>query len=286
MPDAMVFPGGAVDVADVQSGAELLGAGDGATLRCAAVRETFEESGVNVFSAKFGFSESEHSQWRGRLRKDASELRALCQEQGVKPAASVLHPWCRFITPDMEHNRLKRGGFDTHFFAFCADAEDVQFAKADQQETVQLLWLTPDEALQAVFEGSITMVPPQWFILKELAEFCPTLVSVGQYSSSASRALQRDYPIKPYLVEMSVVEQEAFLTKQGIDPKMNKENVFSLCYPGDESHPVYPGRNGARHRMLMVGTFGGRMKYHLERNGLMELPLQEVAKDWYTLAKL
>lgn len=288
MPDVIVFPGGAVEQEDRRLAADLLGTEDlEATLRCAAIREAFEESGVGVFSPALGLAgrPEEFAAWRAKVRKDASEMRNLCAELKTKPAAGALHYLCSFITPDMEHVKLKRGGFDARFYAFCADAEQVSQAAADQQETVQLLWLSPDDALQAVDEGKITMVPPQWYIFKELFDSCPTMASVPSYASSPSRQLQRDYPIKPYLVALSKDEQAAFLRCKGRDPATNKEPVFSLCYPGDEAHPVFPGPRGTRHRMLMCGTFGGKLQFELQRDSV-PLPLKEARQGWYSLAKL
>lgn len=288
MPDTMVFPGGAVESADVDTARELFGVrGDNsldAAVRCAAIREAFEESGVAVFKPTVLEKDAEAlAQSRTGICNDASRLPALCRALGVLPDIDSLNYWCSFITPDMEHVKVRRGGFDTRFYVYCATGtEDVRQASADNSETVQLLWLTPDEALAAVFEGTLTMVPPQFYILTELAENCRSMESVADHASSAARALQRDHPIKPYLVPLTEEERSAFLRRQGEEDG----NVFSLCFPGDEAHPVFPGPASARHRMLMVGQFGRRMKMELERRGEVSLPITPAMRDWYTLAKL
>lgn len=38
----------------------------------------------------------------------------------VEPAVDELLYWCSFITPDPEHDRLKKGGFDARFYVWCA----------------------------------------------------------------------------------------------------------------------------------------------------------------------
>lgn len=284
MPDAMVFPGGAVDINDKPSAIELLDSDSvDATLHCAAVREVFEESGIGIFEPPLSLPSVELQAWRKRVHADASQLRSLCSACKAKPSARYLHHWCSFITPDFEHSRLKKGGFDARFYVWCASEHDVLHARADQEETVQLVWLTPAEALAAVYAGSITMVPPQWYILKELAERCPRMADVPAYAASDVRTLQRDYPIKPYPVALQKEEQEAMLKRHG---KSDDSPVFSLCYPGDEAHPVFPGKPNSRHRMLMIGKLGGHLLYELQRDESIAVPLKEAMPKWYSLAKL
>lgn len=285
MPDAMVFPGGAVDAEDARTATALLGTDDlDATMRCAAIRETLEESGVALLDPTPQLHSEDYASWRQRIHGDPKELRTLCEELGVSLAANQLHYWCSFITPDAQHARLKRGGFDTWFYVCCTTADAVHRASADKEETVQLLWLTPSEALDAVRDGAITMVPPQWYILQELATSCPTLASVPAHVASEGRKLQREYPIKPYPVLLTEAETEALLARHGKDSSM-KDQVFSMCYPGDEAHPVFPGPAGTRHRLLMIGTLGGRLFYELQRDA-PALPLKEALRDWYHVAKL
>merc|ERR1739848_941872 len=134
----MVFPGGAVDSEDRVNAIELTGSQDlGAVLRCAAVREVFEESGVGIFEPALAFTPEDCASWRGRVRSDAGQLRALCGSCGVRPAVHSLHFWCSFITPDMEHMRLKKGGFDARFLVWCANERSaLKGAVADLEETV------------------------------------------------------------------------------------------------------------------------------------------------------
>ena len=193
MPDAMVFPGGAVDPEDYHTASALFPSQDRLDLavRCAAVRETFEESGVSIFDPMLPDPRSQSSSaWRGRVHDDAGALRGLCSEYDTMPWVDSLHPWCTFITPDFEHQRLKKGGFDARFFVWCATdagkeagsgtegggkegrqrregdeasiASMLEAALADNQETVALEWFTPFEALAAVEDGLVRMAPPQW----------------------------------------------------------------------------------------------------------------------------
>ncbi|CAE8586741.1 unnamed protein product [Polarella glacialis] len=301
MPDVMVFPGGAVDAEDGASACQLLNAQADdldAVVRCAAIREVFEESGIGILeplSAASRLQAAPHggrSAWRQAIHKDPSQLTALCAAAGATPATSPLLPWCSFVTPDMEHQRLKKGGFDARFFVWPSPpeaAEQLAEALADGQETTGLIWLSPDEALAAQAAGRVAMAPPQWYILRELADNCPFLAGVAAYASGASRALVRDYPIKPYPTQLEESEIAEFWAKKSPGAEVAKAPVMALAYPGDEKHPVFPGPPGARHRMLLSGEItSGAGRYELQRSEVssIPLPLKEVMQDWRRLAKL
>mmetsp|Transcript_85863 Transcript_85863/g.152067 ORF Transcript_85863/g.152067 Transcript_85863/m.152067 type:complete len:367 (+) Transcript_85863:49-1149(+) len=291
MPDVMVFPGGAVEAKDIANAGQLIGAAAEdleATLRCAAVREVFEESGIGIFEPADIVQKLLEGpvDWRQAVSADASKLSELCKVGGVRPAAAALKPWCSFVTPDFEHQKIKKGGFYTHFFVWAAPPgshDQISKALADGQETTSLVWLAPDEALAAQAAGRIALAPPQWYIFKELAENCPQISGVSSYAESHGRALQRDYPIKPYPGVISADEAEAFQGR--ISSK--ETNVVCLAYPGDETHPVFPGPVGARHRMLIAGSItSGASQYELQKSENVPLPLQESSPGWHSLAKL
>lgn len=289
MPDTMVFPGGAVDAEDRALASALLCDDSlNAAIRCAAVREAFEESGVGILDPAPAMDSVSCDEWRKKVHKDASQFRELCQATGALPACGSLHYWCSFITPDMEHDRQPKGGFDARFFVWCASEHDVKQAAPDRKETVSLVWLTPGEALAAVQAKRIAMVPPQWYIFKELADSCPQMASVGAYASSPERALQRDYPIKPYPIQLGAEEKARLLQQEaaGAAGGSKPPPVFAMAFPGDEAHPVFPGAMGDRHRVLVAGVFGQRASFELQRRGPAKLPLRETREGWYTLAKL
>jgi len=288
MPDTMVFPGGAVDVEDRANATEILHSDDlDSIVRCAAVREAFEESGVCIFEPRINMDAGKLSEWRKKVHERAGDLQTLCAEYEVCPAIRSLHYWCSFITPDLEHGRLAKGGFDARFFVWCAPpGTNMIQASADKQETVSLIWLTPLEALEQVQAKRITMAPPQWYIIRELADHCTKLSTVEAYAISAERALQRDYPIKPYPVGLSEEERENLLKEDKSSREGPPPPTMALTYPGDEAHPIYPGPAGARHRMLMAGAPGKLASFKLQRHGNIVLPLKEARQGWYTLGKL
>eukprot|EP01048_Picozoa_sp_COSAG05_P017831 COSAG05_NODE_2503_length_2969_cov_1.890125_3_plen_394_part_00 len=279
MPAVSVFPGGALDKADKDVAARLCGRADDESIAMiAAARECFEEAGVVMADAPIAATDSaEMTKWRAVVRSDPGSMASLYTHLGAKPAtASQLLPICSFVTPDVEHERLEKGGFLAKFYLFCCtDIECLKHAKADASETVSLAWLSPRQALEASDSGQIFLAPPQWFILNDLAP-CEALSELPATMAAAgsTRRLVKDYPIKPYGARM--------------DPEDRARFESTLVYPGDAKHPIFPGPENARHRMMMTGTFGQKMKYGLKRCGLdsLRFPLSEQQQGWVTLAKL
>lgn len=136
VPDAWVFPGGALEPSDhdLGDGTEL------GTMRIAAARELFEESGI----------------WLGAPLADADAKRRTLLA-GEITFASLLDEspldleklvWTsRWITPVGVPKR-----FDTYFFLAAVDRDAI--ASAENVEAVEVIWIPPAEAikkLQIVF---------------------------------------------------------------------------------------------------------------------------------------
>lgn len=136
VPDAWVFPGGVVEANDyeVGDGTEL------GTMRIAAARELFEESGI----------------WLGAPLTDAEEKRRALLAGETKFATLIddspldltnLVWTSRWITPVGVPKR-----FDTYFFLAAIGRDAI--ASAENVEAVEVLWIPPAEAigkLQIVF---------------------------------------------------------------------------------------------------------------------------------------
>ncbi len=125
-----------------------------------AIRETFEEVGVLLAYAQDGRVV--------RLTRDNRERfaahRAACQvadqafftmlrAEGLMLATDRLSYFAHWITPEESPIR-----FDTRFFAAVAPSE--QEATADGREIVDVRWLTPAEALDAVRRREISLRNP------------------------------------------------------------------------------------------------------------------------------
>lgn len=88
-------------------------------------------------------------------------IRELREEAGVTVEADGLIVFAHWITPEVETRR-----YDTWFFLTRMPAG--QHAQHDNDETTELAWLTPRDAIQHCVRGDITLPPPTWTTLKQL----------------------------------------------------------------------------------------------------------------------
>ena len=188
-----VFPGGRVDPADAddharwhgprpQDWAELLSA-DAALahgLVCAAVRETFEESGVLLAGEGPGdivdVSGPEWEAERVALIERRESLQGLLKRRGLALRADLLRPWAHWITPEIEPRR-----YDTRFFVAALPAG--QHTRDVGGEADATMWLTPQEAISRFDRGELPMLPPTISTLRDLAEFATAAEALASASS-------------------------------------------------------------------------------------------------------
>jgi 8-oxo-dGTP pyrophosphatase MutT (NUDIX family) len=180
-PGAYVFPGGSVDARDADEEVSWTGP-DAAewgrifaappslarALVCAAVRETFEESGVLLAgeSPESVVADTTSEDWeadRRALLDRSVSLGELLTRRGLVLRADLLRPWSRWVTPVVEPRR-----FDTRFFA--AALPPGQRTRDVGGEASEVAWVRPAEALAAGRRGEIRLFPPTVVSLSELAE--------------------------------------------------------------------------------------------------------------------
>jgi 8-oxo-dGTP pyrophosphatase MutT (NUDIX family) len=192
-PGACVFPGGSVDEGDADpaigwagpSAAEVadrLGTSPARAraLICAAVRETFEESGVLLAGSAptvLVRDSAALAEDRQALLEGTTSFGDLLGRLGLMLRADLLTPWARWITPEAAPRR-----FDTWFFAaplppgqtasLTAPAERADRAgPTGAGESDAGIWWRPAEALESARSGQITLVPPTAVTLGELAGY-------------------------------------------------------------------------------------------------------------------
>jgi 8-oxo-dGTP pyrophosphatase MutT (NUDIX family) len=179
-PGAYVFPGGSVDPADsdpetgwhgpdpAEFGARLGASAEMArALVCAAVRETFEESGVLLAGPPGGGPVAVPSgpSWeadREELANGEVTLAQLLSRRGLVLRADLLVAWARWITPEGEPRR-----FDARFFAAALPAGQV--ATGHAAESDHIAWLRPADALAAARAGAMSLFPPTATTLNDFA---------------------------------------------------------------------------------------------------------------------
>lgn len=218
MPSAWVFPGGRVDPGDDLRDHPAVRGGERALQRMglarpqglgflvAAVRETFEESGIWLGSGQ------PPAQRRQELASGALSMGDLLDAHRLQLDLDALLPWSWWITPERERRR-----YDTRFLlARAPAAQATQSATHDARETVASAWIRPSTALVRAEAGELRLAPPTWWTLRELAAHD----SISSAMAAAAKRPQR--PIQPVLQQ----------TDEGLQ----------LLLPGHEAHRDPPIR--------------------------------------------
>ena len=164
---ALVFPGGSVDKGDKEiiatpelySGGEGLD-GEALSFRIAAIRETFEESGI-LLARPRGSKALVDAKRAGEI--ETASRAALCEgkttflkvltDNGMLLALDELIPYAHWITPEGMPKR-----FDTWFFLAAAPPEQV--GAHDGRESTDSIWLSPREALAGGDSGRFKLPFP------------------------------------------------------------------------------------------------------------------------------
>jgi 8-oxo-dGTP pyrophosphatase MutT (NUDIX family) len=212
-----VFPGGTVDRRDFD--ADIAWAGPSPehwgtafrcppqtaqALLCAAVRETFEESGVLLAGrtpesvvADTTTAEWEHD--RVALVERRQSFAEFLRNRRLAMRTDLLRPWAHWITPESEPRR-----YDTRFFLAALPVGQV--TRDVSGEADHVAWLRPAEALTAVDEGRLEMLPPTYRTLRELA---------GYPSLGAAFASAHNRVISAVLPQVRMVDGRAVLETPG-----------------------------------------------------------------------
>ncbi len=174
-----VFPGGGVDPRDFDHAVDWVGpppqewadrmgveVSVARALVCAAVRETFEESGV-LFAGTTEDSiveDTTGADWEeDRRRLEARELSftAFLARRGLKLRADLLRVWGAWLTPVFEPRR-----YMTWFFV--AELPPGQETRDVSTESVDVSWLPVRDAIAAAESHEMLVLPPQYFTFVEL----------------------------------------------------------------------------------------------------------------------
>ncbi len=176
-----VFPGGGVDARDSdreirwagpapERWAELLvtDVAHARALVCAAVRETFEESGVLLAgdAADTVVSDTTGEDWeRERAALEARELAFtdFMADRGLVLRTDLLAPFRAWLTPEFEPRRYR-----TWFFA--ALLPPGQRTRDVSTESDQVAWLPARHVVEEVEADRVAMLPPTYQSCLEVAQ--------------------------------------------------------------------------------------------------------------------
>ncbi len=150
---ALVFPGGKLDPHD--NDPALRNHADGAdklddlrlSLVACAIREGFEESGI-LLARKPGSAayidaaaSSALASWRPKLNNSEVGLAEFLTQEKLRLACDALIPFAHWVTPVFMPKR-----FDTFFYL--AATPEGQLGRHDGSESVDSVWVNPNEAIE------------------------------------------------------------------------------------------------------------------------------------------
>ncbi|MGA9749882.1 MAG: NUDIX hydrolase [Nocardioides sp.] len=176
-----VFPGGGVDDRDFDASvawagpspadwAARLGVDEdlARALVCAAVRETFEESGVLLAgpSAEAVVEDVTGEEWeadRHALESRELALTELLERRGLVLRTDLLGVWSGWLTPVFEPRRYR-----TWFFV--AVLPEGQRTRDVSTESDQVTWMPAMAAVEAVESQDLFMLPPTYLTCLEVAQ--------------------------------------------------------------------------------------------------------------------
>jgi 8-oxo-dGTP pyrophosphatase MutT (NUDIX family) len=163
----------------------------------AAVRETFEETGILIAGPDAGTVPGvcEGEKWTDARRElEAGELAlgAFLRGRELVLRADLLAAWGHWVTPEFEPRR-----FDTRFFVAVLPDDDL--AHSHGTETDASFWMDVASAVAAAERGELALMPPTLHTLRELA-------AAGRdgVASILARTAERSIrTIRPHLVQIN-----------------------------------------------------------------------------------
>ncbi len=211
------YPGGTVDPRDFDAAVAWAGptpaewadrlrcAPDEArALICAAVRETFEESGV-LLAGTAGdtvVADTTGEDWerdRAALVDRGLSFSDFLDRRGLVLRTDLLAAWAHWITPEFEPRR-----YDTRFFL--ARLPVGQLTRDVSGEADRVAWMRPRDALDGVEAATMRMLPPTSVTLDELSAHATPDAAMA---AAAARVITTIMP------DVSVVDGELVFTHMG-----------------------------------------------------------------------
>ncbi len=215
---AYAYPGGSVDPRDERDvpwagpsrtdWATRLGT-DAATAQaivCAAVRETFEESGVLLAgpAPDTVVADTTGERWeadRAALVSRELSFADFLERRGLLLRSDLLGPWARWITPEFEPRR-----YDTWFFvAALPEGQRTRNASTEADRTV---WTAPAAAAAGYDRGDLLMMPPTISTLRSLLPYA---------GPAEALAAARERDLTPVLAQARLDGEEIVLSWPGHD---------------------------------------------------------------------
>lgn len=194
----------------------------------AAVRETFEESGVLLADGR-NIEPEEMERFRSDYRDKTTSFEKLLRDRKLSLCLSAMSPWAHWITPEGMKKR-----YETRFLI--APLPSGSVCTPEPTETPEGIWIDPRSALMENSTGNLRLSPPAVVTLHQMLSF-ETIYSLEQELESRRWGLT----VMPKMVH----GEEGDLLIEPWDPEYSAENPTRI-----------PGA------LLPVGTSFSRMWQH------------------------
>lgn len=193
-----VFPGGRVDPADRDLALRMTHAldPDDAAHRIAAIRETFEETGLLPALSKP--IDAATARALRRAATDAGALAPALAAHDLTLDFDALVPFARWCPRGMSHSRI----FDTRFYLHDLGSGNVDL-NVDATENTRLFWISARDALARADRGELSVIFPTRRNLERLAQFA---------SFAEARAHAEAHPIRTIIPQIAERDGRRALT--------------------------------------------------------------------------
>ncbi|HEY0941732.1 MAG TPA: hypothetical protein VGE08_16650 [Steroidobacter sp.] len=191
-------------------------------LAIAAIRETFEESGVLLATTADGHHADDQRLTRLQQRRRAivsqpQLFATLLQEEHLHFDVAALVYWSHWITPSAVSKR-----FDTRFFL--ASLPPEQHAVVDTIEATEMKWMTPAAVIAAAHDGKMNVSRPTLYNLMEL-----------------------DASVRQHLSLNAILRAEANRDVVPVLPKVLSGESRLIVMPWDRDYHAFAGSGVSQH---------------------------------------
>ncbi len=177
-------------------------------LVCAAVRETFEESGTllagHASSASATVRDTTpYLPYRAELENHRLAFSDFLSAHDLELRSDLLRPWANWVTPESQPIR-----YDTAFFV--AAMPEGQEAYGDTREATSTGWFRPGTLLDGWRNRKINLMPPTWAQLKMLDTF-RSVDEIMEFAAALRVDPVREEPVDvPYMAEYYLLETRMY----------------------------------------------------------------------------
>ncbi|HIW90569.1 MAG TPA: NUDIX hydrolase [Candidatus Corynebacterium avicola] len=177
-------------------------------LVCAAVRETFEETGTLLAghaseAAATVKDTAEYLPYRAELENHRLAFSDFLNTHDLELRGDLLRPWANWVTPESQPIR-----YDTAFFV--AAMPEGQEAYGDTREATSTGWFRPGTLLDGWRNRKINLMPPTWAQLKMLDTF-RSVEEIMEFAAALRVDPVREEPVDvPYMAEYYLLETRMY----------------------------------------------------------------------------